>query len=109
MEVSESTKQYLNQIGEKVTEYYEAIQFAKDYVVHNSNMRQESAVDCILMSILWVASNRGDNLTEEDVCMYLNVDAELESGDITVAIVPEMVGWTLEEVLEYVNGTHGTM
>lgn len=108
METSELAKQYLSEIGEKATEYYEALEFTKDYVIRNTDMNNENVIDCMLMSILWVASKRGDELTEEDVCMFLNVDSEIEHGDITVQIVPEMQGWSLEEVLEYVNG-QGTL
>lgn len=109
MKVSESTKQYFLEISKRTEEYYNAIQFAKEYVLNNDVVRAKSIVDCMLMSILWTASNRNDSLTEEDVCMYLNVDTEVKKGDISVAIVPEMKEWTLEEVLEYVNSIHGTV
>ena len=109
MTVSESTKQYLSQIGERAEEYFNALEFAKEYVLERQLSRNRGIIDCMLMSILWVASNRDDNLTEEDVCMYLNVDTEVKKGDISVELVPEMKTWSLQEVLEYVNGIHGTV
>ena len=111
MKVSESTKQYFSKIGERAEEYFNSIQFAKEYVLSNEVVRTKSIVDCMLMSILWTASKRNDSLTEDDVCMYLNlnVDVDVNKGDISVAIVPEMKEWTLEEVLEYVNSIHGTV
>lgn len=108
METSELAKQYLSEISEKATEYYESLEFTKDYVIQNTDMQHETVTDCMLMSILWTASKRGDELTEDDVCVFLNIEPDCEPGDISVQIVPEMQGWSLEEVLEYVNGTYGT-
>lgn len=109
MEVSETTKQYFAEISKRAEDYFEALEFAKEFVLRNEVIDNRSIVDCMLMSILWCASSRDDELTEEDVCMYLNVDAEVSKGDISVELVPEMKGWTLEEVLEYVNGIHGSL
>lgn len=107
MEISESTKQYFSEIGKRAEEYHDSLEFAKEYVLSRGVVDNRNIVDCMLMSILWCASNREDDLTEEDVCMYLNVDAEVSKGDISVELVPEMKGWSLEQVLEYVNGIHG--
>jgi hypothetical protein len=108
MEVSQATKDYFNEVAERVTQYFEALEFAKEFVLDQQIDRNERIVDCMLMSILWVASKREDNLTEEDVCTYLNVDVEVNKGDIAVEMVPEMQGYTLDEVLQYVNGIHGS-
>lgn len=109
MEISDHTKQYLSQIAERCSAYYSALEYTKDYVISSEDIRNETILDCMLMSILWVAANRNEKLTEEDVCMFLNVDVEVDAGDITVAMVPEMQDWTLDEVLNYVNGTCGTV
>ena len=109
MVVSESTKQYLAEICDRSIDYFNALEFAKDYVFNNKDLSKEHIVDCMLMSILWTASVRGESLTEEDVCTYLNIDVDVECGDISVSIIPEMEGWTLEEVLDYVSSSCGTM
>jgi len=109
MKVSESTKQYLADIAERAIDYFEALEFAKDFVLDNRVVDNRGIVDCMLMSILWCASNRSDNLTEEDVCMYLNVDATVKQGDVSVKLMPEMKDWTLEEVLTFVNDSHGEL
>jgi hypothetical protein len=108
MEVSESTLAYFAKITDRVVEYHNAIQYAKEYVIRHTSLEPDKTVDCILMSILWVASQRGDELTEDDVCIFLNVDADIEPGSISVSVVPEMQTWSLDEVLEYINDIHGT-
>ena len=107
MTVSESTKQYFLQVSERAEEYFDALEFAKEYVLERRVLQNKGIIECMLMSILWVASNRDDNLTEEDVCMFLNVDTAVKKGDISVELVPEMKTWSLEQVLEYVNEIHG--
>jgi len=109
MEVSQSTKQYLSQVSERAQDYHEALEFARDFVLDHQVADNRSVIDCLLMSILWCASKRDDELTEEDVCMFLNVDAEVSKGDISVELVPELKGWSLEEILTYVNGSYGTL
>lgn len=109
MEVSQSTKQYLTQLSERAQDYHDALEFARDFVLDNRVTENRSVIDCLLMSILWCASKRDDELTEEDVCTFLNVDADVSKGDISVELVPEMKGWSLEEVLTYVNGSYGTL
>jgi len=107
MEVSRSTQQYFEEIAERTSQYFEALEFAKEFVLNQQIQRNEPIVDCMLMSILWVASVRDDKLTEEDVCTYLNVDTDVNKGDIAVEMVPEMQGFTLEQVLQYVTDIHG--
>lgn len=109
MEVSQATKQYFNEIAERTSQYFEALEFAKEFVLDKQIDHNERIVDCMLMSILWVASKRDEHLTEEDVVTFLNVDAEVNKGDIAVEMVPEMQGYSLEQVLQYVNGIHGSI
>lgn len=108
MEVSKSTKLYFDEIAERSQDYYDAIEFTKQYILDNEILDHNNIIDSVLLSILWCASKRNDYLTEEDVCLYLNVDEDIKEGDISVELVPEMKEWSLEEILEYVNGSCGT-
>lgn len=106
--VSESTKQYFKEISQRSQDYYDAVIHTKEYIQTKNLSTTKTMVDCILMSILWVASTRDESLTEEDVCIYLNVDAEVKKGDVSVEICPEMKQWSLDEVLDYVCSITGT-
>jgi hypothetical protein len=109
MEASQETIMYLEQIAERSQEYFDALQFAKQYVLDNDILEKRRIIDCVLLSILWCASNRNDELTEDDVCTLLNVDVVVKKGEISVELVPEMKLWTLEEILEYAKGAHGSL
>jgi len=112
MNVSSSTKEYFDQINERTTEYYNALEYAKNYIITQTTMQKEGLAECLLMSILWVASTRGEQLTEQDVCVFLNVEKDLtiapDSNEATVIeSVPAMAGQTLDSVLEFISKIYG--
>lgn len=108
MEVSESTKLYLSQVAERAQDYYDAFHTGKQHVLENNITNVHTATSCVLMSILWCASKRNDLLDEQDVCTYLNVDTEVNKGDIATEIIPELAGLPLEEILQYIVNNHGS-
>jgi len=108
MDISESTQRYFKEIAERTQDYFDTLEFTKEYIAMHGISDHDGILDCVLLSILWCASKRQDSLTEEDVCVFLNVDETVEKGEISVEIAPEMREWSLEEILEYVKGSCGT-
>jgi hypothetical protein len=100
-EASLDTKRYLENIGSRVRAYHNTINRAKEYVLENEIHEHPIVMNCIIMSILWLSSVRGEELSEEELFMFLGLEDELAENK-TVQISPDMRTWGLEEVLEYV-------
>jgi hypothetical protein len=100
-EVSLETKRYLDKIGSRVNAYNNSMTRAKEYVLENNVTDHYIVMNCIIMSLLWVAAVRGEQLTEEELFMFLNIDSEY-ADDINISIAKGMEEWGLEEVLDYV-------
>jgi len=104
MAITVATQKYFEEISKKTQEYHNAFVTGKKYVIENEITQIRSATNCVLMSILWCAANRGDTLDEQDVCLFLNVSAtDVKKGDVAIKLMPEMKEWTLEEILSYVK------
>lgn len=100
-EVSLETKQYLNSIATRVSNYYHAISKTRQFLINNQVYDPDIAVNCTIMSILWAAAVRGDVVTEQDLLTFLGFE-ENTSSDVSVALAPDMHSWSLDDVLEYV-------
>ena len=104
MAITVATQKYFEGISKKSREYYDAFVTGKKYVLENEITDMRSATNCVLMSILWCADQRKDELTEQDVCLYLNISAlDVKKGDVAIELMPEMKEWTLEEILSFVK------
>ena len=104
MAISVATQKYFESISKKTQDYYNSFVIGKRYVLDNEITEIRSATNCVLMSILWCAANRGDTLDEQDVCLFLNISAnDVKKGDIATGLMPEMKDWTLEEILSFVK------
>ena len=99
--VSLDTKRYLDHIGSRITTYFNSMNRAKEFVLTNGIYDQELIMNCIVMSLLWVASVRGEELSEDELFMFLGLETNLAEQKV-ININPDMKDWGLEEVLEYV-------
>ena len=102
MSASLETRRYLDSIGSRVRAYVNAINRARDYCDLNEVTTRTSIVNCVVMSLLWVAAVREEVLSEEDLFMFLGFETDLAEQK-TMEIHPEMAKWSLEEVLDYVS------
>jgi len=102
MSASLETRRYLDKIGSRVRSYVNAINRARDYCVENDINTQTGIVNCVVISLLWVAAVREEVLSEGDVFMFLGFETDLAEQK-TMQIHPEMAKWSLEEVLDYVS------
>jgi hypothetical protein len=102
MSASLETRRYLDKIGSRVRAYVNAINRARDYCVENEVITQTNIMNCVVMSLLWVAAVREEVLSEEDLFMFLGFETDLAEQK-TMEIHPEMAKWSLEEVLDYVS------
>ena len=100
-EISLDTKRYLDQIGSRVRAYHNAMNRAKDFVLSQEIMNHEIVLNCIVISLLWLAAVRNEELSEEELFMFLNLETDLASTKI-IQIDDDMKDWSLEEVLSYV-------
>lgn len=100
-EASLDTRRYLENIGARVKSYHNGINRAKDFVLDNNIYDQSLVMNCIIMSILWVAAVRGEKLSESELFMFLDLEEELSESKI-IEMDPKMGEWGLEEVLLYV-------
>ena len=100
-EASLDTRRYLDQIGSRIKAYYNAMNRAKDFIFENEIYDNSLAMECIVMSLLWVAAVRDEKLSEEELFMFLNLETELADNK-TINIADSMKDWALEEVLRYV-------
>ena len=100
-EVSLDTKRYLDKIGSRISTYHNAMNRAKEYVLDNCVSDHSVVLNCIIMSLLWTAAVRDEELTEEELFMFLNIESELAEQKV-LGIADIMKEWSLEEVLDYV-------
>ena len=103
-EASIETKRYLEQIGARVKSYHNAMTRAKEYVLENAIYDQSVIMNCIIMSLLWVAAVRNEELSEDELFTFLNLEPDL-AEDKTLKLADPMRDWSLEEVLDYVVKT----
>ena len=101
-EASLDTRRYLEKIGSRVRAYVNAINRARDYCASNEVTTQSGIVNCVVISLLWVAAVREEVLSEEELFMFLGFETDLAEQK-TMEIHPEMAKWSLEEVLDYVS------
>ena len=104
-EVSLETKRYLDSIGSRVRAYHNSMTRAKEYVLEQHIVDQNSIMNCIIMSLLWVASVRVEELSEDELFTFLNLEPDL-ADDKTLTLADPMKEWSLEEVLDYVVKTY---
>jgi len=104
-EASIETRRYLDQIGARVRSYHNAMTRAKEFVLENAIYDQSVIMNCIIMSLLWVAAVRNEELSEDELFTYLNLEADL-AEDKVIALAEPMKEWSLEEVLDYVVKTY---
>jgi hypothetical protein len=102
MSASLETRRYLDSIGSRVRAYVNAINRARDYCEVNEVTTQSGIINCVVMSLLWVAAVREEILSEEDLLLFLGFETDLAEQK-TMQIHPEMAKWSLEEVLDYVS------
>ena len=102
MSASLETRRYLDKIGSRVRAYVNAINRARDYCSENEITSHVVIVNCVIMSLLWVAAVREEVLSEEDLLLFLGFETDLAEQK-TMEIHPEMAKWSLEEVLDYVS------
>lgn len=100
-EVSLDTKRYLDKIGSRVRAYHNAMNISKEYILENDIIDHSIVLNCIVMSLLWTAAVREEELTEEELFMFLNIEPEF-ADDKVLGIADVMKEWSLEEVLDYV-------
>lgn len=100
-EASLETKRYLDSIGSRIRSYHNAMTRAKEFVLENFVTDQNKIMNCIIMSLLWVAAVRKEELSEEELFMFLNLETDLAESK-TIALAKDMHDWSLDEVLEYV-------
>jgi len=100
-DVSLDTKRYLDKIGSRVRAYHNSMTIAKEYVLEHSITDQSTIMNCIIISLLWVAAVREEELSEEELLTFLGFEPEFAEDKI-VQINQEMAGWSLEAVLDYV-------
>lgn len=100
-EASLETRRYLDQIGSRIKTYHNTMNRAKEFIFANGIYDNSLAMECIVMSLLWVSAVRGEQLTEEELFMFLGLETEL-ADDKTITFADSMKDWGLEEVLKYV-------
>ena len=97
-----SEKQYLYNIADKVSLYVQAKQNAIDFLVKNEIKDRNSIQNCLIMSQIWTASQINDNITLNDIMIYLGnnepVDDDLDMKE--VILDDDMKHLTLNEILE---------
>lgn len=100
-EASLETRRYLDSIGSRIRAYYNSMNRAKEYVLEQGIYDHVIVMNCIIMSLLWLASVRGEELSEEELFMFLNIETDLADAK-TIGIADVMKDWPLEDVLKYV-------
>lgn len=100
-EASLETRRYLDSIGSRVKSYYSALTRAETFILDNEITNREVVLNCTVMSILWMASVREEELTEDELFLFLGLETELAETK-SIALNSEWSDWSLEEVLVYV-------
>jgi hypothetical protein len=97
-----SEKQYLNNIADKVSLYVQAKQNAIDFLVKKEIKNRNSIQNCLIMSQIWTASQIDDNITLNDIMIYLgNTESADDDLDMKEVILDDdMKHLTLNEILE---------
>jgi hypothetical protein len=105
MDISQSTKDYFESLKDRTDSYQDSLDTAKEFILDNEIENQEEIINYMIMSILWVAATRDEVLTEEDICIFLNIESTEEQEGVRVEIMDEMKYWTLPELLLYIRDT----
>lgn len=100
-EASLETKRYLENIGSRINAYFNTMNRAKEYVLENGVYDHVVVLNCVIMSLLWLAAVREEVLTEEEMFMFLNIETNLADAKV-IGIAETMKDWPLEDVLSYV-------
>lgn len=101
-EPSLDTKRYLKHIGNRVTSYYNTMERAKTFILDEGITDRDIVMNCIIMSVLWLAAVREETLTEDQLFMFLGLEEELADKQEELSIADDMKEWGLDEVLIYV-------
>ena len=97
-----SEKQYLYNIADKVSLYVQAKQNAIDFLEKKEIKNRNSIQNCLIMSQIWTASQIDDNITLNDIMIYLgNTESADDDLDMKEVILDDdMKHLTLNEILE---------
>lgn len=98
--VSNETKQYLSSISHRVQSYANMREHAIEHVTDLGIYDNEILTNCVVMSMLWLAAVRGEEITQNQIFMHLGLP-ELLEDDVVMTISEEMFIMSIDDVLNY--------
>lgn len=101
MRISKDTINYLDGIAKRVSMYNKCRRKAINFIEENEIADKVIATNCVIMSLMWAAGVRGEQLTEQEMFLYLGVDEDKADRKI-MHLDPIIAEMSLEEVLDYV-------
>lgn len=95
--------EYLNSIARRVEYYYAIRKRAVKFVIDNKIQDKDLTVNIVLMSAVWAANQRNEQLTEEELLYLFGLVSKEQNSDITsksvLTLHPTQTDLTLEELL----------
>jgi hypothetical protein len=99
--------EYLNNISRRVEYYFTIRKKAITYISKNRITDKDLMLNIMLMSAVWAASQRNENLTEEElVYLFGLVSKEEFTTNTLLSLHPAQSELTLEELLEITVETY---
>ena len=108
-EINPETKQYLENIANKVEMYHNAKDLAAQYLINKKIKNRKKIENCILMSQVWVADSIGETITFGDIMIYLGSSEiePFENDNEEITLTPDIKGKTLTKLLDIVVQADG--
>lgn len=98
--VSLETKKYLDSIVSRVHAYAKIKERTVDYLEDLEEEDPTVWTNCMIVATLWLASVRDEELTEQDLLMFLGLDDE-QADKKVMKLDPEVAEMGFEEAIEY--------
>lgn len=102
MKVSASTKRYFDKLGRRLTDYADSIEVAHKYVsdnLKNKKNNQDIVLKLLIGSILWTAAKRNEEMSENEVFLFLGLEEQEESYNTPIRTEKKIRNMPLEEFL----------
>mgnify|MGYP000908795685 CR=1 FL=1 len=94
---------YLDQIAERVTYYYSIRKKAIRYIMENQIRDAELGINLVLMSAVWAAHQRKEEMTEESLLILFGLSKSTDDEVIEQSVLvlqPEHEQLTLNEIFD---------
>lgn len=96
----------LQETLDRSIDFHETVMEVKEYIEVNEVVDQAHMLYFLLMGLLWKATERNEELTDEDAECFLAIEPGSLTGVSGLPIIPEMNAIPLREYLNYLNDTY---